>query len=57
MNPPLKYFIWGLVGGLLAILIMRLVGQQPDSPVAIVIGCGLGGLCGWYLKEKRKKKD
>lgn len=57
MKTPIKYALFGLLGGTVAIGIMKLVGHQTSSPEGITIGCMIGGFIGGIVKERRGKRN
>ena len=55
MNAILKYALYGLIGGVAAIVILHLVGRPSTQPVSILVGLTVGGAIGGFLKQRREK--
>jgi len=52
---PAKYTILGFVGGLIALVVLQLIGYESSSPIATVVGCTIGGLIGGITRKKMGK--
>ena len=57
LSLPVKYTIFGFVGGLIALILLPLIGYPPSNPIATVIGCTIGGWLGGFARKKMGKTN
>ena len=55
MNVILKYALFGLIGAVIAIVILYLIGRPSAQPVGMLIGLTAGGAIAGFLKQRRDR--
>ena len=57
LDLPIKYTIFGFIGGLIALILLPVIGYSPSNPIATVVGCTIGGWVGGFARKKMGKSN
>ena len=55
MNVILKYALFGLIGAVIAIVVLYSIGRPSAQPVCMLIGLTAAGAIAEFLKQRRDK--